>query len=96
MTQNEIIEDITKFKMELHDYIRITREQLQRYINKTLEYEIRTHRFEMDRTASVLDDIVMTLFDIDKDLSFLNILLTNLEMWMSRDMMWDRIRRGRE
>jgi hypothetical protein len=96
MIQDRYFEELQKFRMELINYTHNVREQLQRYLDRTIEHLMSAKNLELDRTSSLLDDIVMELFELDRDLSFLVLLLMKLEIDINRDFAWDRIKRGRE
>jgi hypothetical protein len=96
MIQDKYFDELQKFRMELINYIRNVREQLQRYLDMAIKHLMSANNLELDRTTATMDNIVMELFELDRDLSFLILLLMELEIDISRDFAWDRIKRMRE
>jgi hypothetical protein len=96
MIHDKYFDELQKFRMEFINYIRNVREQLQHYLDMAIKHLMSANNMEFDRTATAMDNIVMELFELDRDLSFLILLLMELEIDISRDFEWDMIKRMRE
>jgi hypothetical protein len=85
MIQDKYFEELRKFKIEFSNYIRSEREELQRFLERGIEYMRRACELKLCNTPAVLDDMIKTLFEFDRDLASLNLLLTRLDISIMRD-----------
>ena len=96
MIQDRYFEQLWEFNMELKDFIRVMREKLQYYLDKTIEYEKTANEQTLLNIESTLEDVMRILFQIDRKVSYLGIITVFLEMSINKDREAVKWRRGQK